>query len=320
MAGEIEIGLVLYPGVQQAAVHGLTDLFSVADRTSARRGENGTARLRCVPWQANAAATTPAALILPPSLEEPPSPSLATPFIDGLRACHHGGTMLGSVCAGAFLLAETGLLAGRPATTHWVYADSFRERFPEVRLDTGRLIIDDGDIVTAGGVMAWIDLGLTLVGRFLGPAVMIDTARLLLVDPPGREQRYYSVFSPRLTHGDAAILKVQHWLRTSGAKNTALATMAGLAGLEERTFLRRFRKATGLTATAYAQHVRIGRAREMLQFSRLSVERIAWEVGYDDSGAFRKIFVRITGLNPGAYRQRFNPGAPMGEDGSPNLS
>src|SRR3546814_8796756 len=91
--------------------------------------------------------------------------------------------------------------------------------------------------------MAWTDLGLKLVDRFLGPTVMFETARILLVDPPGREQRYYSVFSPRLTHGDAAVLKVQHWLQATQAKDVALATLAAQAGLEERTFLRRFQKA-----------------------------------------------------------------------------
>ena len=154
--------------------------------------------------------------------------------------------------------------------------------------------------------MAWTDLGLKLVDRFLGPTIMAETAHYLLVDPPGREQRYYSVFSPSLTHGDAAVLKVQHWLQATGAQDMSIATLTSRAGLEERTFLRRFRKATGLTAVDYCQRLRIGRARELLQFGALPIEAIAWQVGYGDPKAFRKVFIKITGLTPSEYRGRFS--------------
>ena len=129
-------------------------------------------------------------------------------------------------------------------------------------------------------IMAWTDLGLKLVERFLGPVVMAQTARMMLVDPPGREQRYYSGFAPRLTHGDAALVKAQHFLQASEGKEARLAVLAEQAGLEERTFLRHFQKATGMTATDYAQRLRIAKAQELLQFGQLPVERIAWEVTY----------------------------------------
>ena len=316
----IEIGLVLYPGAQLAAVLGLTDLFGLADGIAARYGKRDSNALRISHWQTDAAGKAPvrvfdtapddvstlAVLILPPGLGEPLPPDAAAPFAGWLRNQHGAGVTLGSVCAGAFLLGETGLLAGRTVTTHWLHVEQFQARFPQARMDADQLIIDDGDIITAGGAMAWTDLGLRLVDRFLGPTVMIETARILLVDPPGREQRYYSPFSPRLTHGDTAVLKVQHWLQATDARDIALATLAERAGLEERTFLRRFQKATGMTTREYCQRLRVGKAREMLQFSRLHIDRIAWEVGYGDPGAFRKIFARIVGLTPGEYRQRFS--------------
>ena len=316
------IGLLLYPGAQVSAVLGLTDLFAVAGRTS--RGRNPAApRLRVRQLRADgdgppavAFASDPGdegpgdtrcgVLILPPSLEPPISPEAAAPLARWLRARHAEGSVLASVCGGAFLLGETGLLAGRAVTTHWIYAETFRERFPEARLDTDRLIIDGGDLISAGGLMSWTDLGLKLVDRFLGPVAMAETARMMLVDPPGREQRYYRGFIPRLTHGDAAILKAQHFLQSNEGKEARLAVLAEQAGLEERTFLRRFQKATGLTATDYAQRLRVAKAQELLQFGQLPVERIAWEVGYSDPGAFRKVFLRIVGLTPGAYRQRFH--------------
>jgi transcriptional regulator GlxA family with amidase domain len=315
-----EIGLLLYPGAQMAAVLGMTDLLGVAERLARKRlPERELPLLRVSHWRQEAqgeapvrvfdsapgARRNPTVLILPPALGDPISREVAAPLVGWLRDGHGAGITLGSICAGAFLLGETGLLARRTVTTHWGYFEPFRARFPDTRIDTDRLIVDDGDIVTAGGMMAWVDLGLKLVDRFLGPTVMTETARSFLVDPPGREQRYYSAFSPLLTHGDAAVLKVQHWLQATDAKETDLATLAAHAGLEERTFLRRFQKATGLTTTEYCQRLRVGKAREMLQFGTLSIDKIAWEVGYGDPGAFRKVFMRIVGLTPGEYRQRF---------------
>lgn len=316
-----EIGVVRYPGVQLAAVHGLTDLFEAANRLAVQHCVESPTFLRVSHWKTPALGkmptsdedrggrdenSAPEVLVLPPSTWVPPSAEDAEPLVDWLVDRHHLGATLASVCGGAFVLAETGLLVGRAATTHWIHAEKFRARFPDVHLDIDRIIIDDGDIMTAGGMMAWVDLGLRLVDRLLGPVIMAETARYLLVDLPGREQRFYSAFSPVLTHGDAAVLKVQHWLQSTGAKDADLASLASCAGLEERTLLRRFRKATGLTPIDYCQRLRVGKARELLQFSKSPVESIAWEVGYSDPGAFRKIFLRVTGLTPSDYRRRFS--------------
>ncbi|MCP8894985.1 helix-turn-helix domain-containing protein [Shinella daejeonensis] len=247
----------------------------------------------------------PDVLILPPSLDGPATAGTAAPYVDWLRGRHAEGAILASVCAGAFLLGETGLLDGRPSTTHWILEDQFRDRFPRVPVDVDRLLIDGGQILTAGGVMSWTDLCLRLVERLRGAEVMTQTARFLLVDPPGREQRYYSIFPPRTGHGDTAVLEVQRWLQETEAKDISLETLATRAGLERRTFLRRFRKATGMTTSEYGQRLRVSRACELLQFSGLTVEQIAWETGYGDPGSFRKIFARFIGLTPGEYRQRF---------------
>ena len=306
--GSHQIGILIYPGAQLSAVHGLTDLFETANRLRVERGASSTG-LAVQHWPAEdglpPTVAPLTALILPPSLRgEVPSDQVG-PLVAWTLDRHGEGTLLCSVCAGAFLLAETGLLAGRVATTHWALAARFAERFPDVKLDTNKLIIDDGDIVTAGGLMAWVDLGLKLIDRFIGPAIMLATARLFLVDPGGREQRFYSSFVPHLTHGDTVILKVQHWLQAKNGEKITLPLMAAEAGLGERTFLRRFHKATGLKPAQYLQHLRVGKARDMLELSALAVDEIAWRVGYEDPGAFRKIFRRVMGLSPGEYRRRF---------------
>ena len=246
MSQEREIGLVEYVGAQEAAVLGMVDLFGVANQIAERRCPDG-ARLRATRWHMTEAGAiecrdddpAPArsdgdslvALILPPSLETPGQNLVPGCLVDWLTAHHAAGVTLAAVCAGAFVLADTGLLDGRAATTHWMYAELFRERYPRVELDVDRLVIDSGDIVTAGGAMSWTDLALRLVDRYLGPAVMIETARALLIDPADREQRYYSAFLPSMRHGDAAILRVQHRMHADPAATDPLAVLATEAGL-----------------------------------------------------------------------------------------
>jgi transcriptional regulator GlxA family with amidase domain len=318
-----EIGLLLYPDVQLAAVYGLSDLFRIAGEMAAAREERDPPAIRVTHWRQAETGDgvecvydshpgrphKPNHLIAPPSLIMPARMKPMHGFAAWLTDRHAEGTTLCSVCAGAFVLGETGLLAGREATTHWAFAEALAARFPTIKVDASRMVIDDGDIITAGGILAWTDLGLTLVERFLGPSVMLETARFLLVDPPGRSQRPYNHFVPRLDHGDAAILKVQHWMQAAGGKDHSVSDLAARARLEERTFLRRFRKATGLRPTEYAQQIRVAKAREALELSRRPIEQIAWDVGYGDPSAFRKLFQRVTGLAPADYRRRFGVAA-----------
>jgi transcriptional regulator GlxA family with amidase domain len=319
---DIEIGLLIYPQCQLAAIYGLTDLFRVANRLRVQLTSGDTRQLQVSHWALNPdnqrvervfdtnnrqkrALTV---LILPPSLDTEPGGDAVASHVRWLTAQHAAGTMICSVCAGAFLLAESGLLNGRSATTHWIHTEALARRFPEVRIDTDKLIIDEGDIVTAGGVMAWVDLGLKLIERFLSPTIMLSTARYLLVDAGGRQQRFYSSFAPRMGHGDKCVLKVQHWLHKHSSESIAIPAMAARVNLGVRTFLRRFHKATGMTPSQYVQQLRVLKARESLEFSRLTINEIAWTVGYEDAGSFRRIFRGVVGLSPMDYRRRFGVG------------
>jgi transcriptional regulator GlxA family with amidase domain len=316
-----EIGIVLYPDCQMGMVHGLTDMLEIAGRFAL---SHDSAPLRISHWRLSEkggftrcydshpdapAGARPTALVAPGSLQRLVGAEEAAPYAHWLLDHHAHGSVLASNCGGTFLLAATGLLAHRPATTHWYFADEFRARFPDVRLQIDRMVIDDNDIITAGGLMAWTDLGLRLVERLLGPTVMMETAKFLLVDAGGREQRHYAQFAPKLTHGDEAILKVQHWLQSREGRATSVTEMATQVAMEERTFQRRFKAATGMKPIEYAQHLRVGKARELLEFTKRTVDQIAWSVGYEDPAAFRKLFHRLIGLSPGEYRQRFSAGA-----------
>lgn len=316
-----EIGILIYPGVQMSAALGLADLLFYADRLSRKRLNQAGPVLRISQLEAGGTLKrltdtaaggggSPVAIILPPCLTVDHIGPFAPELIGWLRAQHAAGVTLAAVCGGGFLLAQTGLMQGRTATTHASLTTLYADRFPDVVLDADKLIIDHGDVITAGGLMAWTDLGLRFVERLLGRAAMLETARFLVLDPPGREQRFYSVFAPNLGHGDPAILKVQQWLAQTGAGNVTAASMAEYAGLEERTFLRRFSKTTGLKPTEYCQQLRVGKARVLLETTAAPITNIAWDVGYEDPGSFRKVFFKITGLSPSEHRRRFGSQPP----------
>jgi transcriptional regulator GlxA family with amidase domain len=314
-----EIGLLVYPECQLAAVHGLTDLFRIAGEWARAEGsgEADWQQIRVSHWHVeddtvacvwDSHPRRPHHLthvIAPPSIVMPERMRSMPTAAQWLNACHEGGAVVCSVCAGAFVLAESGLIDGRRATTHWAFAEALAERYPEVHLAAEAMVVDEGDIMTAGGILAWTDLGLTLVERLLGPGTMLATARFLLIDPPRQAQDVYKAFIPNFEHGDAAVLRAQHLLHASSQTAHSVPELATHAGLADRTFLRRFVRATGLRPTEYLQQVRVMKARDELELGTGNVDQIAWRVGYADTSSFRRLFQRITGVSPQVYRQRF---------------
>jgi transcriptional regulator GlxA family with amidase domain len=323
-----EIALVIYPDCQMSAIHGLTDLFWLSGQVAETLNNGDAPVIRVTHWQeaGEAVACTYDSnpgdphrisyIVAPPSFRMPGEDTAVRLVADWMARSHEAGAILCSVCAGTFVLAQTGLLTGREVTTHWAFADALRSRFPDLKVDADRFIVDGGDILTAGGFHAWTDLGLTLVQRLLGACAMLQTARFLVIDPPRHAQRPYSNFIPKLDHGDAAIRAVQHWLHTHATSEWSVATLAHRAKLEERTFLRRFKAATRLSPGEYGRQIRVASAREALELTRRPIEQIAWDAGYADPSAFRKLFNRVTGLSPAEYRRRF--GVTLGSGGDPD--
>lgn len=298
----INIAILAYPGVQMAAVFGLSDLFLIANKNSDRNNSPDFNYFEVQDIEKSPADIQ--AIIIPPNLTGSYGEN-ETEIHHWLNTHHASGTIMCSVCAGAFWLGHSGLLKKRPATTHWILEDQFRETFPDTELHAEHILIDDNDIVTAGGLMAWLDMGLYLTRRFLGPHAMSETARHLLVDPSGREQKNYRSFRPSLTHGNTVILKLQHWLEANIGSELTVNRLSEQTNMSERTFLRHFKQATGLPPNTYIQNLRIEKARGLLERTRLSINEIGYKVGYTDPSAFSRLFKQTTGLNAGEYRKRF---------------
>jgi transcriptional regulator GlxA family with amidase domain len=324
-----EIGIVLYPGAQAGCVHGLTDLFEIAANIARDHQRDGRLPLRVTYWQPAHSRDTellcvydsdpqgspePRILIIPPTMVDLPDPDVPAGVVSWLRSRYACGAQLVSVCSGAFILAETGLVAGRSVSTHRICAEALAKRFPEITVDTNQRIIDDGDIITAGGFLAWVDVGLLLVDRIFGGAVRAETARFVLSGPAAGEVRYFTGFAPPQTHGDRAVLKAQEWVHIRDGRDASLASMAAAAGLERRTFLRRFAKATRMTPIEYCRAVRIARARELLESGNTPQKEIAQSLGYKDVASFARVFRKVTGSTPGDYRRRSDVNAVSPDD------
>jgi len=254
--------------------------------------------------------TGAADLVYIPPIAVPPdrAPDCDPAMLQWLCDQHDAGALVCAACTGTLVLAASGLLDGMPATTHWAYEGTFREYFPAVELDARRTLVvggDDGDLVTAGAHASWYDLMLYLVHRYSGAATARRIARIFLLDWHDLDQNAYASFRDNRQHGDTAILVAQDWLRKNLSRADPVESAMAASGLSARSFHRRFRQATGRTPLQYTHQLRVEHAKELLEASDLAIEEVAWQVGYDDTPYFRRLFRRITGVTPACYRKAF---------------
>ena len=224
-----------------------------------------------------------------------------------LQRLHGEGAMLCSACSGVLLIAETGLLSGREATIHPAYARTFRSNFPDVRLRLSETLVATGEreeLVMAGASASWHDLVLYLVARHVGPTAAQALARFLLLQWHTDGQAPYVPFDAPRDPGDAIVVEAQEWLDTGYAVAAPVTELVERSGLPERTFKRRFARATGYSPIEYVQHVRVEEAKRRLERTSEPVDAISYAVGYEDPASFRRLFKRITGVTPGVYRRK----------------
>jgi transcriptional regulator GlxA family with amidase domain len=225
-----------------------------------------------------------------------------------LKQSHEDGAMLASACSGAVLLGEAGLLNNCEATIHWGYVATLTNNYPGVKVRVDRSLVLSGEaqrIVMAGGGSSWQDLALYLIARFVGLKEAMEVAKVYMLQWHDMgQQPFASLMSFRQTT-DAAIRRCQEWLAMNYKTQNPVAAMAVLSGLPERSFIRRFAKASGMTPLDYVHALRIEETKQMLETADMPIEAIANEVGYEDTSFFGRLFRRKTGLTPAQYRLRF---------------
>jgi transcriptional regulator GlxA family with amidase domain len=243
-------------------------------------------------------------IFIMPDGDLPPSVSLASHW---LSQQHKRGATLCSACTGAFVLAETGLLKGLPATTHWAFGELFKRKFSDVQFKNNAVLVVNKKerLTTAGANSSWQDLILHIIKSTTNERVADDTRRLFLIDNHESNQGAYSHCNLELTKADKEIAKAQSWLQANLAAALPVEQVLQQSALPDRTFKRRFKKHTGMTIIAYMQILRIDAAKTLLVNSNKSIDQIASDVGYQDSSYFRRIFSRETALSPSQYRRKW---------------
>ncbi|MEP3351088.1 MAG: helix-turn-helix domain-containing protein [Marinomonas sp.] len=304
---DYKFAIIQYPNSLLSAVHGFNELFSLTNNLCQKDSIPIHIDAHILTLELLNSDTPYHAIFLPPSIDKNAYQSSNTLLAKWLDQQHQSGAILCCACAGAFFLAETDAIQNRKLTTHWALADALKERFPKQQLDTSKILIDQGDIVSAGGMMSWMDLGIALIRRFTQASIVRQLGKTLVVDTGNREQSYYRQFTPRFDHGDSKILTVQHYLQNHFSQTNSIKMLADIIHLTPRTFLRRFYKHTGWTPSGYIQQLRIQTVCNELEETTLSFESIALQVGYKDASSCRKVFRKNMGLTPSEFRKRFVP-------------
>ncbi|NDU75911.1 helix-turn-helix domain-containing protein [Actinomadura sp. DSM 109109] len=259
------------------------------------------------------AAIRTADLVVIPNLpqrtaERPPEPAL-----EAVRAAHARGARVAGLCVGAFVLAAAGLLDGRPATTHWSVAARLAELHPAVRVDASVLYVDDGDVLTAGGGAAGMDLGLHLIRSMVGSAETNRLARAMVVPPhrPGGQAQYIEAPVPELDAADP-VAETIAWALERLDTVLPVSALARQAHMSRRNYDRRFREITGSAPAQWLTHQRVARAQQLLEASDMPIDEVARHSGFPSAAALRARFRKVTGATPTAYRETFAHGAASG--------
>lgn len=228
------------------------------------------------------------------------------PIVEALQKAHARGARLLSICSGSFVLAAAGLLDGRRATTHWRYSQALQSRYPRVRVDSEVLYIDEGQILTSAGSAAGLDLCLHLIRRDFGAEAANQVARRLVIPPHRDGGQAQFLDSPVDRRERGALSVVLERLQRRIHQPTTLTEMARWAAMSERTFIRRFRAATGMAPGDWLTRQRIGRAKDLLERSSLTIDQVASRSGLGTAMTLRHHFRKRIGLSPAQYRRRFS--------------
>jgi len=312
----ISVAILVIEGSLSSAVLGLKDIFDICNAYCRQKGEPRVSST-FVGLDTSISLSNINLDLQKISLEQDFDIVIIPPIITGhelesnetlntwLVSLYHKNTSLSAACMGSFVLGQTGLLDFKKATTHWLLEQKFKDSFPKVHLQSEKILIDEGKIITSGGVTAYIDLAFYLIEKKLSLETANKCASLLLVDRGRESQQCYKDLSSMILVEDAAIKKLLKWMDENLQKELSIKVLAKKMKMQERSFVRRFSKEVKNSPNQYLQGLRIQKAKDLLISTGLSFEQITYEVGFTNESSFRRLFKRETSLNPGEYRKKF---------------
>jgi transcriptional regulator GlxA family with amidase domain len=216
------------------------------------------------------------------------------------------GAEVASLCIGAFLLASTGLLNGRKCSTHWLFANEFREMFPEVTLTDGSIITEEHGLYSSGGASSYWNLLLHLVEKYANREMAIRASKFFAIEIDRKSQSPFIMFNGQKRHADEPIKRAQEFIEANIPEKISVEGLAVRFAIGKRHFERRFKKATNNTPAEYIQRIKVEAAKKKLETGRKNVNEVMYEVGYSDTKTFRTVFKKVTGLLPAEYRSKYS--------------
>lgn len=305
MSGSILVLIVNYPQAMKSAIYGISEMLSLANDISndshfaCQIVELSQLRLAAVNENQHVI------VIIPPSFSGTYYLEPDSSLLEWIKGHYLSGHTICSVCAGLFILAKSIDLKGIRLTTHWKLQHSFNQLFPHLTLDTSKILCRTRSIMTAGGLMAWSDLGLEIVHRFCSKKVLLELGKRLVIDTSARSQQNYTSPQINFEHHDSDLARVQKYILKNYSDQLSNSDLAAVGRIGERTLLRRFKSILGVTPVQYVQRVRIDKAIDLLQMTNQSIDQISFSVGFMDVNAFRKVFVSLMDILPSDYRKKF---------------
>lgn len=216
------------------------------------------------------------------------------------------GAEIASMCSGIFMLASSGILQGKTCSTHWVHAQTFKNAFPGIDLRVEKIITHEAGIYTNGGAYSFLNLVLFIVEKYYDKQTAIYCSKLFQIDMERCSQSSFAIFSGQKKHDDAVVLKAQTYIEKNYPDKISIEFLSNRFNVGRRNFDRRFIKATGITPLDYLQRVKIEAAKKSLETTRKTVNEVMYDVGYNDTKAFREVFNRVAGMSPIDYKARYN--------------
>lgn len=227
-------------------------------------------------------------------------------LIDWIAKQYRAGAEIASICTGAFLLASSGVLDGRTCSTHWSAADKLRTLFPNINVQTDKLITDENGIYTNGGAYSFLNLIIYLVEKYFDRQTAVFCSKVFQIEIDRQSQSAFTIFKGQKLHADDMVKKAQAYIESHLDERISVETLSSRFAVGRRNFDRRFIKATGNTPVEYSQRVKIESAKKAFETSRKNINEVMYEVGYSDVKAFREVFRKITGMSPLEYRSKYN--------------
>lgn len=247
-------------------------------------------------------------LIIIPSLNHSYEETIAGNeiLIPWLLKHYKAGSEIASICTGAFLLAATGILDGKRCSTHWAASENFKRMFPKVNLKTDQLITDENGIYTNGGAYSFLNLIIYLVEKYYDRETAIFCSKVFQIDVARNLQSEFSIFNGHKRHNDEVVHEAQTYLEENYQEKISIRDLAKKLNVDRRNFDRRFKKSTDFTPLEYLQRIKVEVAKKAFENTRLNVNEVMYDVGYNDTKAFRDVFSKITGLSPFDYKSKYN--------------